>query len=40
MLNGDPKGKIDDKDLGYSIGGHIGRPGRQSKRFVKTRGPL
>jgi hypothetical protein len=33
MLNGDPKGKIDDKDLGYSIGGPIGRPGRQNKLF-------
>ncbi len=32
-LNGDPKGKIDDKDLGYSIGGPIGRPGRQNKLF-------
>ncbi|MBM3766989.1 MAG: carboxypeptidase regulatory-like domain-containing protein [Acidobacteria bacterium] len=32
-LNGDPKGRIDDKDLGYSIGGPIGRPGRQNKLF-------
>jgi hypothetical protein len=32
-LNGDPKGKIDDKDMGYTIGGPIGRPGRQNKLF-------
>lgn len=32
-LNGDPKGRIDEKDLGYSIGGPIGRPGRQNKLF-------
>ena len=32
-LNGDPKGRVDDKDLGYSIGGPIGRPGRQNKLF-------
>ena len=32
-LNGDPKGKVDDKDFGYSIGGPIGRPGRQNKLF-------
>ena len=31
--NGDPKGRIDDKDLGYSVGGPIGRPGRQNKLF-------
>ena len=33
MLNGDPKGRLDEKDLGYSIGGPIGRPGRQNKLF-------
>ncbi len=32
-LNGDPKGSFNDKDLGYSIGGPIGRPGRQNKLF-------
>ncbi len=32
-LNGDPKGRIDDKDLGYSVGGPIGRPGRQNRLF-------
>ncbi len=32
-LNGDPKGRVDDKDIGYSIGGPIGRPGRQNKLF-------
>lgn len=32
-LNGDPKGFSDEKDLGYSIGGPIGRPGRQNKLF-------
>jgi hypothetical protein len=32
-LNGDPKGKLDDKDMGYTIGGPIGRPGRENKLF-------
>jgi len=33
FLNGDPKGRVDDKDMGYTIGGPIGRPGRQNKLF-------
>jgi hypothetical protein len=32
-LNGDPKGRVDDKDMGYTIGGPIGRPGRPNKLF-------
>ncbi|MBM3761504.1 MAG: carboxypeptidase regulatory-like domain-containing protein [Acidobacteria bacterium] len=32
-LNGDPKANFDDKDLGYSVGGPIGRPGRENKLF-------
>jgi hypothetical protein len=33
LLNGDPKGTSEDKDLGYSIGGPIGRPGHNNKLF-------
>jgi hypothetical protein len=32
-LNGDPKAKVNEKDLGYSIGGPIGRPGGNNKLF-------
>ena len=32
-LNGDPKVKVDEKDLGYSIGGPIGKPGGNNKLF-------
>ena len=32
-LNGDPKVKVHEKDLGYSIGGPIGRPGGNNKLF-------
>jgi hypothetical protein len=33
ILNGDPKVKLDEKDLGYSIGGPIGKPGGNNKMF-------
>ena len=33
LLNGDPKVKVNEKDLGYSIGGPIGRPGGNNKLF-------
>jgi len=32
-LNGDPKAVLNEKDLGYSIGGPIGKPGGQNKLF-------
>ena len=33
ILNGDPKTKLKEKDLGYSIGGPIGKPGGNNKLF-------
>lgn len=33
ILNGDPKTKVNEKDLGYSIGGPIGKPGGNNKLF-------
>jgi len=33
IRNGDPKTKLKEKDLGYSIGGPIGRPGGNNKLF-------
>ena len=33
LLNGDPKTKLNEKDLGYSIGGPIGKPGGNNKLF-------
>jgi hypothetical protein len=33
ILNGDPKAKVDEKDLGYTVGGPIGRPGGDNKLF-------
>ena len=33
MLNGDPKTPLSEKDLGYSLGGPIGRPGGNNKLF-------
>jgi hypothetical protein len=33
VLNGDPKTVLEEKDLGYSIGGPIGRPGGNNKLF-------
>jgi hypothetical protein len=33
ILNGDPKAKVNEKDLGYSIGGPIGKPGGSNKLF-------
>jgi hypothetical protein len=33
LLNGDPKVKVNEKDLGYSIGGPVGRPGGNNKLF-------
>jgi hypothetical protein len=33
ILNGDPKTKVDEKDLGYTIGGPVGRPGGNNKLF-------
>ena len=33
LLNGDPKPKLNEQDLGYSIGGPIGRPGGNNKLF-------
>jgi len=32
-LNGDPKTALNEKDLGYSLGGPIGRPGGNNKLF-------
>ena len=32
-LNGDPKTPLNEKDLGYSLGGPIGRPGGNNKLF-------
>lgn len=33
ILNGDPKPIVEEQDLGYSIGGPIGRPGGSNKLF-------
>jgi len=33
ILNGDPKVRVNEKDLGYSIGGPIGKPGGNNKLF-------
>ena len=33
MLNGDPKTVLQEKDLGYSIGGPVGKPGGRNKLF-------
>ncbi len=33
VLNNDPKTRLEEKDLGYSIGGPIGRPGGNNKLF-------
>jgi len=33
VLNGDPKTALNEKDLGYSLGGPIGRPGGNNKLF-------
>lgn len=33
ILNGDPKTTVNEKDLGYSIGGPIGKPGGNNKLF-------
>src|SRR5262249_34570194 len=33
IQNGDPKTKVDEKDLGYTIGGPIGKPGGNNKLF-------
>jgi hypothetical protein len=33
ILNGDPKAKVNEKDLGYTIGGPIGKPGGSNKLF-------
>ena len=33
ILNGDPKAKLNEKDMGYSIGGPIGKPGGNNKLF-------
>jgi Carboxypeptidase regulatory-like domain len=33
ILNGDPKTVLEEKDLGYSIGGPIGKPGGNNKLF-------
>jgi hypothetical protein len=33
VLNGDPKTVLSEKDLGYSIGGPVGRPGGNNKLF-------
>jgi hypothetical protein len=37
ILNGDPKAKVNEKDLGYTIGGPVGRPGGRNKLFSSTR---
>ena len=33
MLNRDPKTVLEEKDLGYSIGGPVGKPGGNNKLF-------
>ena len=33
ILNGDPKTVLQEKDLGYSIGGPVGKPGGRNKLF-------
>ena len=33
ILNGDPKTKLDEKDLGYTIGGPVGKQGGNNKLF-------
>jgi hypothetical protein len=33
IINGDPKPLVDQKDYGFSVGGPVGRPGRQNKLF-------
>jgi hypothetical protein len=33
ILNGDPKGKVDERDWGFSIGGPVGKPGGRNKLF-------
>jgi len=33
ILNGDPKALVNEKDLGYTIGGPIGKPGGSNKLF-------
>jgi len=33
LLNGDPKAKLNEKDLGYSVGGPIGKQGANNKLF-------
>ncbi len=33
ILSGDPRPALNEKDLGYSIGGPIGKPGRNNKLF-------
>ena len=33
ILNGDPKTVLEEKDLGYSIGGPVGKPGGNNKLF-------
>ncbi|HET7697433.1 MAG TPA: carboxypeptidase-like regulatory domain-containing protein [Vicinamibacterales bacterium] len=33
ILNGDPKARVNEKDLGYTIGGPIGKPGGNNKLF-------
>src|SRR5262245_15805019 len=33
IINGDPKTKVNEKDLGYTIGGPIGEPGGNNKLF-------
>jgi len=33
ILNGDPKGKVDERDWGFSIGGPVGKPGKGNKLF-------
>ncbi len=33
ILNGDPKARVDEKDLGYTIGGPVGKPGGNNKLF-------
>src|SRR6516165_8560088 len=33
ILNGDPKAVVHEKDLGYSIGGPVGKPGGHNKLF-------
>jgi len=33
ILNNDPKNKVDERDWGFSIGGPVGKPGRDNKLF-------